>query len=407
MLRRDLRLLVTSVGLSALGDFVALIALMVRVHDTTRSGFAIAALAAANWLPIVLLAPVAGLVADRVESRKLIAAVSAAQVAVAVALAFTTALAPLLALMALLGAGVALVQPAEFALVPAVAGEAGLAGANGRVETARGLGAAVGPLLGGALVAAGGSKAALLLDAATFAWVAGAACVLRARRTPAAPAAVERARDGVAFLASDAVLRRLMVAAGASLVFMSMSVPAEVFFAKDVLGAGDVGLGALFTAWTLGMALGASRIAPRVAAPSMAAAALVAIAMQGAGLALGAIVALTPVAIAAFAFGGVAHGAKNTLIRTVIHVRTPDRLRGRAYAAYNAIRNAAELGALGGGGALVTAIGARGSLTLAGAVPIGVAALALAEQVRPAAGRAARRRAVHHDRLADVVDFEL
>jgi hypothetical protein len=52
----------------------------------------------------------------------------------------------------------------------------------------------------------------------------------------------------------------------------------------------------------------------------------------------------------------------------------PGRLHGRAFAAYNGLRNGAELFALAAGGVLVATIGARATLALAGAIPV-VAAL--------------------------------
>ncbi|MBA2614774.1 MAG: MFS transporter [Actinobacteria bacterium] len=67
--------------------------------------------------------------------------------------------------------------------------------------------------------------------------------------------------------------------------------------------------------------------------------------------------------------GGAAHGTKNVLIRTLMHQRVPARLHGRAFAAYNAVRNGAEMVALVLGGLLIAAIGARWTLFLAGAVP--------------------------------------
>ncbi len=54
------------------------------------------------------------------------------------------------------------------------------------------------------------------------------------------------------------------------------------------------------------------------------------------------------------------------MFRSLIHVRVPDHLHGRAFAAYNGIRNTAELGAFAAGGLLVAAIGARGTLAYAG-----------------------------------------
>ena len=73
--------------------------------------------------------------------------------------------------------------------------------------------------------------------------------------------------------------------------------------------------------------------------------------------------------------GGIGHGVKNVLARTLIQERVPARLHGRAFAAYNGLRNGAELVALAAGGALVAAVGARPTLALAGALPV-LAALA-------------------------------
>lgn len=60
------------------------------------------------------------------------------------------------------------------------------------------------------------------------------------------------------------------------------------------------------------------------------------------------------------------------MYRSLIHVRIPETLHGRAFAAYHAIRNTAELGAFAAGGLLVAAIGPRGTLLYAG----GLSALA-------------------------------
>jgi hypothetical protein len=63
----------------------------------------------------------------------------------------------------------------------------------------------------------------------------------------------------------------------------------------------------------------------------------------------------------------------------------PERLHGRAFAAYNAARNTAEQGAIAAGGVLVTAIGPRPALVLAGLGPVlaGIAGLALLRRRRP------------------------
>jgi MFS family permease len=380
---RDRRLLSSAVGLSALGDFLGFIPLALWVQEHTGSGIAVAGLFIALWTPSVVLGGPAGLLADRVESRRLLRDVSLAQAAIAAVLALTfDGLAATLALTALLGVGVALAQPAEFALAPAVAGSGGVAAANGRIEAARYIGFTLGPVLGGLLAAAGGTRIALLVNAGSFLAVALAAQALRARREPSrGDRLTERARDGLTFLLRDGVLAPVVAAAFVSLLFMTASATAEVFFAKDVLDAGDTGYGVLMTLWTLGMVIGSTVVASRVPATAYATAALAAMALQGAGLALPTLWLVLPFALGAYLAGGIGHGTKNVVVRTLIHTRVPDELRGRAWAAYSAGRNGAELFALVGGGLLVAAIGARWTLLLAGALPIVAAGAALAPTI--------------------------
>jgi MFS family permease len=376
---RDLRLLAGAAGLSALGDFLAMIPLVLHVQQRTGSTFAVSALFFALWAPVVVGSGPAGVIVDRFENRALLVVVSFAQAIVVVAIAVgVDSLWALLPLVALLGFGVAISQPAEFALVPAAAGEADLAGANGLMETVRALGFTAGPLLGGVLGAAGQLRLALAVDALSFVVVGLAGVALRARRRPSGsrtPAEPVRARDGFAFLAHDRALAVTLGGAIAALTVFTISATAEPFFVMDVLGAGSFGYGLLITAWTLGMTVGAAGLAHRVAPAGVAVAALAAIVAQGLGLAGAALAPVLWTALIGFAFGGVAHGVKNVLLRTLIHERVPEALRGRAFAAYNGARNGAELGALAFGGIVVGAFGARIGLLASG---LGPAAIGLA-----------------------------
>jgi len=282
---------------------------------------------------------------------------------------------------ALLGFGVAVSQPAEFALVPAAAAGAGAdaARANGLMETVRSLGFMAGPLLGGALGAAGLLWLALALNALSFAVVAAAALVLRARRRPAGATsdAPVRARDGFAFLRHERDLAVTLGGAVAALALFSISATAEPFFVTDVLHAGPLGYGVLLTSWTLGMAAGSGAVAKHVPKARLAVAGLVAVVLQGLGIAGAAVSPVLWLALIGFAFGGVAHGVKNVLLRTLIHERAPEALRGRAFAAYNGARNGAELGALALAGIVVGALGARPALLIAGVGPAAVGLLSL------------------------------
>src|SRR5205807_1044888 len=198
---RDLRLLAGAAGLSALGDFMAIFPLILHVQQRTGSALAVSALIFALWGPVVLAAGVAGAIVDRYENRRILIAVSLIQAATVTAmLAGLNSLWALLPLMTLLGFGVAVTQPAEFALIPAAAGpDIDAARANGLMETVRALGFTAGPLVGGALGAAHLLRLAIALNALSFVIVAVAAVMLRARRQPQlAPDSGEpvRARDG-------------------------------------------------------------------------------------------------------------------------------------------------------------------------------------------------------------------
>ncbi|HET6549232.1 MAG TPA: MFS transporter, partial [Solirubrobacter sp.] len=327
----------------------------------------------------VVLAPRAGRLVDRVETRRLLLVVSLAQAVVAAGLVFAGGLASILALSALLGAGAAIAGPAEAALVPATVREDALAKANGWVESARYLGFTAGPLLAGVLIAAGGVRLGLAVNAASFVAVALAAALIRTRRVPAAPAARAVAGEGggLKLLFGDRVLRVTIGAAVAALLFISASMTVEVFYVRDVVGAGPTGFSLVFAGWTGGMVLGALGIASKVRAP-LAVAGLAALALQGAGMAAAALWPVLVWVIAGYFVGGVGHGVKNVLLRTLIGQRVPAAAHGRAFAAYGAARNSAELGALGLGGVLVGVLGAQPALLLAGLGPVVAGAVGLA-----------------------------
>jgi MFS family permease len=392
---RDFRLVAGSVGLSALGDWVAIVALGLFIGDQTDSGFLVAALWICLFGPSVVVSGFAGMLVDRIETTRLLALVSVAGAAVAVVLAFTSEVALALALTALLGVVFAIAQPAEFALVPPLAGSR-IQEANGHVETVRYIGYGVGPLVGGFLYSWGGLELAMLVDAGTFAAVALAARALRIERPPGKPAEGERtprARDGIAYLYRDSTLALVMTVAFGSLFFMSAVWVGELFFVEDVLEMGDVAYASMFSVWTVGMALGALLLSRRVAATSLALAGLAAATVQGASLALPALWLSFAFYLACAFVGGTAHGVKNVMYRSLIHVRVPDSLHGRAFAAYNAIRNTAELGAFAAGGFLVAAIGPRGTLAYAGGLSalagiVGLLALLRLKPQAPAADTA-------------------
>jgi predicted MFS family arabinose efflux permease len=365
---RDFLIVASSVALSAMGDWIAITALGLHVEADTDSGFAVAALWICLFGPSVAVAGHAGLLVDRVEATRVLAVTSALGAVASAVLAFVDTTAAILALTAALGLVFALMSPAEFSLVPPLAGNR-IQEANGHVETFRYIGFGLGPILGALMFATGGLELAMLVNAATFAVVALAALALRIERRPEDLDAGDeppRARDGIAFLFRDRILSVVMVVAFVSLLFMSAVWVGELFFAKDVLEASDTAYGLWLSFWTVGMAMGALLLSRRIAAGAVAAVGLAAVAVQGAGLALPTLWLVYGFFLATGFVGGLGHGLKNVMFRSLIHVRVPGNLHGRAFAAYNGIRNAAELGAFAAGGLLVTAIGPTGTVAYAG-----------------------------------------
>ena len=390
---RDARLIVGAVGISAFGDVLLWVPLTLHIQDMTDSALAVAAMLIALWGPLVVLAPIAGLIVDRREARSVLIAASIAQAVFAAALALTVdSLAAILVFAAAIGVGNAISQPAEFALIPVIAGDSDtrtLNKLNGWVETARYAGMTLGPVIGGALAASGGVEIALFVNAATFAVLALAGAALRVRRPGTQEHGEQgpRARDGFAHLFRDRVLGVVITVAFVSLLFMTASATAEVFFLKEDVGTEDFTYGLVFACWTVGMVVGAVAVSRRVGPGHLAFAALLMIGLQGLGLGAPTIWLVAAFSAAMWFFGGIGHGAKNVLVRTLIQKRVPDQAHGQAFAAYNGLRNGAELFALAGGGILVAILGARVTLALAGGLPVlaAIAGLVYYRRVRGSA----------------------
>ena len=333
---RDVRLLVGAVGCSSFGDFLLWVPLALHIEATTGSALAVSAFFLALFGPVVALGGLAGRLADRVENARLLWRVSLAQAVVVGAMALCTgSLAAILALTVLLGAGVALSQPAEFALVPAAAGEErGRRGERpGRDRALRGHdGRAAARRRAGRGRACSRSRCCWTPPRSSPSPARPWRCAPAATRAPRAPVTGDggRARDGVAFLTRDRVLRVTLAASVAALLFFSISIAAELFFVTDVLAAGDAAYGVLVACWTLGMVAGAVGLARRVPARALAVAALAGIAVQGAGIASA---AAAGVLWAAFARLRARRGGPRRQERGAAHAHPPAGARGAAAAA--------------------------------------------------------------------------
>ena len=254
---RDLYLATVARAVSTIGNEVALIALLLRLHDAGGSGWGVAGLLAAGTVPLVVLAPVAGTLADRYDSRALIVAGSLAQAVLCAALAFADRPSVVLCLVAANAAGSAVVGPTFAALVPALVPRSRLAMATSLQEGGQLVAILAGPALGGLLTGAtGGATVPLLLDAGTFGVLAVAGVVLRTRRKPSASNGQIRVLAGVAMLYTDSVVRAVATLLTVLVLVGEAVTVAEVFLVRDTLGADATTFGVLSATFTAGMIAG-------------------------------------------------------------------------------------------------------------------------------------------------------
>lgn len=386
---RDLRIIVAATALSSFGDAMALIALTIRIHDTTGSGLAVSALLLADLLPLIGLAPVTGMIVDRFEARHVILWASVPQIVIAAGLAFAQGLPQILGLVFLLGCGFAAAGPALATLIPHVVDEERITEATAYVDVARWIGLTVGPVVAGGLAWGLGTRGALLIDSASFAVLTAGVFALRTRRPPA-PSEEEggwaEARAGIRYLASDRLLRLCVLVLAAVILLVGGANVAEVFFAKDVLHAGDWGYGVVAAAWTLGMAIGALVTGKRAPERSLAVLLLLGMVVVGVSTLLPALLPSLALTIGAWFVGGMANGTGNVALRSLVLHRVPENVRGRVLAAISGLFTAAQIVAMGLGGALVTGLGPRGTLAIAGAGDLLASGVGLWLYARLAAG---------------------
>lgn len=120
---RDLRLLIPALTISLVGDALAMIVLILRVHDQGGGTAGIAVLMIAFALPTVLAMGVAGRIADRFDSRPVLLVSSAVQLLACAGLASVENRWSTYAFVIALQCGQAVSSPTWGALTPRLAGD--------------------------------------------------------------------------------------------------------------------------------------------------------------------------------------------------------------------------------------------------------------------------------------------
>jgi MFS family permease len=349
----DVYLATTARAVSTCGDFLAAVALVLALQQRGGGGMAVAAVLLGGALPLALLAPLTGRLADRFDSRALLCLTGLAQAGICVLLAYVTGTAQTVLLIAALGAGLAITQPTLAALLPSMVTRDDLPRATALGQTANTIGMLLAPALGGVLVGRFGLRVPLLLDAATYLALAAAGLAIRTRRSAArsrsAGPAVPAARTWT--LRRDALLWWQFVLTGAVIAAVGAVNVIDVFFIRETLHGSATLYGLISAAWMVGMVAGAWLLARRRLPDARLAVAtlfligiLTLLGLAGAG------VPRAEWLLPLWVLGGACNGGLNVAMTVQIGRRVPEPVRGRASAIFSGVVNAANaIGYLLGG----------------------------------------------------------
>ncbi|MCI4063752.1 MFS transporter [Micromonospora sp. R77] len=372
-------------GATVGGDFLAATALALALQAAGAGGLAVSGLLLAATLPLVVLAPLAGRLADRIDSRTLLVVVGSAQAAVCAALAWTDRQVVIVGLVALLSCGLAVTQPCLAALLPRMVRPDDLPRAGALNQTAVSLGALAGPVLAGLLVGQFGTRVPLLVDAGTYLALVAAGLLLRTRRGGGSGAtATAAATPAPAWrLRTDPLMLAMVVGTAAVITAIGGINVVEVFFIRETLDSSATVYGLVGAAWMAGMLPG-SWLAARVARRLTHDAALVRgvlVTLAGCSLmvVLAAAVPAAALLVPLWLLGGAANGGDNVFATVLTARRVPEARRARAYALTGAaVQGGSMVGYLLGGALLavlpprpvIAGFGITGLLVVLAFVPV-------------------------------------
>lgn len=347
-------------GFSFVGDAISMIAMIILIVDLTGSASAVGGVLVVRLVP-TLAGPFVGVLSDRLDRRALLIASDLSRAALMLGVIFVREVWLLYALFFLVGVARTFFNPTIRAAFPSVVGTGDLTRANGIISGTFSTSIFLGPALGGPLVAAVGVNAAFAIDACTYlisALFLSRIPLPRPERGASESFSTEF-KAGLGYLAGARI--PLAIVGGAFLLMLaaSITVPAEIFLAKDAFGAGDAGYGFLVAMWGGGMVLGSAFIAllgdrVNLLAFYFAGILVSALALAGAGLAPAFGLALVAVAVE-----GIANGIDNVTTDTILQKRVPEELLGRVFSVRFLTLGVGEAIAYPVGGLLVDATGPR------------------------------------------------
>lgn len=366
-------------AISRAGDAFNAVALVVLVFRLTGSGIGVAATVAFEVVPLVLLGPVAGMIVDRYPRRRimliadLVRAGLAALLAVAhgsVAVAYGVAFG--------LSVGSMLFNPAASSLLPDLVDDEGLVEANSALWVVAVIAQVVLAPFAGALIAWAGVGPAFGLNAVSYLasawWLARLGITERVRSI--ASHGWRAVRAGVELVRRDQLLTRLAVVQLLASLSAGATSGLLVVLAAEWLQVGPSGFGLLLSCIGIGAAAGPFLLRRQVR-PGDKRWLFGPYALRG-GVDLVLVGVRSPaVAGAALGLYGVSTSTGMITYQSTLQRVVPDDTRGRVFAFYDLVWNAARLVSLGLGGLLADALSIRAVYLVGAALLLAAAAIGL------------------------------
>lgn len=322
------------------GNWLFNVTAAIVVFQLSGSALLTGLVSVAQFLPLVVVSPIAGSLSDRFDRRALVligqgfAAVVASTLAVVTLVIGLEGLPgawPVVATALGIGIGQSITIPALNSMVPALVDEEDLEGGVALTSVTFQIGRALGPIGSGVLLATLGAETAFLLNAVSFFVLIGAVTMVRVRPTVQDHGGDRSVRAGLRFVRRDRTVLLLLLGvmtagfAGDPVITLAPAL-------NDVLGGSREWPAAMVSAFgitAVPTAFVAGRFQRRYGNLSVARAGMLFMAAGSLGAALSA----TPLgALVAFALTGAGFVLAVTSFTTLLQRQLPDAYRGRVMA---------------------------------------------------------------------------
>lgn len=383
---RDFAWFVFGQGVGILGYWIQQIAVHWLMYRMTGSAMLLGLTVFAAQIPVLLLGPIAGVMADRVDRHRaftIVQALQGLQAVVMAVLAYFDVIEPwqIVVLSMFLGITVAVELPVRHAYLPDLLGDReDLPNAVAVTSFMGSAGRLIGPSIAGIVIAVFSEATCFLINA--LGYIVVLATLLVIRRAPHSASADRRPmlsdlREGALYAWHSRPIRALLIVLAVVSFMATPYQPLMPAFVSEAYQGGPETLGFLVAAAGLGALAGTGYLSIRASAAGLSRIIAVTTAMTGCALVAFSITRWYPLSLVLMAITGFGILATTVSVSMILQSMVEDRMRGRVMSLYTAaFLGVAPLGGLAAGTA-ADRIGAANTI-LIGGVACALAAIRLA-----------------------------